>query len=347
MKNATQLGTRFSAIAALIAGMACSSHDGAAFGSNGSGGASAAGIVVGGQPAGGGGAPSSGGFATGETSPPPSSSSALFIMPPVQSSQCSDADISVLFVIDRSGSMNCNLPPITASADCEALSPPAKVDATQPSKWEVITQTLSQSFGELAMQDGAAHVRVGLAYFSIDGVCGASSTPAVPVDVATQAQLELMSQSLAKQKPNGGTPIVGATVLAYKELYQTLAVTGNAHVILITDGKDSCADYYAAQPSIGAGDQVARLITSEAPAAVNVGIKTWVIGAPGSEIARSTLSNLAIAGGTRRSDDCTPGSATDPTVGDCHYDMTTGDFQATLTTALQHILKVVTCQVVR
>ncbi|HVW28695.1 MAG TPA: vWA domain-containing protein [Polyangiaceae bacterium] len=345
MKNDTQLGIRFAAITAFIAGMACSSHDGAAFGSNGSGGVTGAGIVVGGQNAGSG-APSSGGAAAGETSPP-SASTGLFTVAPVQSSPCSNADISVLFVIDRSGSMNCNLPPITASADCEALSPPAKVDVTQPSKWEVITQTLSQSLGELAMQDGAAHVRVGLAYFSVDGVCGASSTPAVPVDVATRAQLDLMSQSLAKQKPNGGTPIVGATVLAYKELYQTLAVSGNAHVILITDGKDSCADYYAAQPSIGPGDQVARLITGEAPAALDVGIKTWVIGAPGSEIARSTLSNLAIAGGTRRSDDCVPGSATDPTVGDCHYDMTTGDFQATLTTALQHILKVVTCQVVR
>ena len=169
----------------------------------------------------------------------------------------------------------------------------------------------------------------------------------MPLDVATQAQLDRIGQALAKQTPRGGTPIVGATVLAYKHLYQTLGATGDAHVVLITDGKDSCGDYYAAQPSIGPGDQVARLIASEAPTALGAGIKTWVIGAPGSEVARSTLSSLAVAGGTRRTDDCTPGTATDPTVGDCHYDMTTGDFQSTLTTALRHILEVVTCRSIR
>jgi hypothetical protein len=310
---------------------------------------------VGGQPAGGDPSispPLSGGGTAGAGAPvptaePTSTAPGIFTMGPPRTDQCSTSDISVLFVIDRSGSMNCNLPPTTASADCEAMSPPAKVDATKPSKWDVISQTLSQSLAELGSFDSSVRVRAGLAFFSIDGICSVASTPAVPVDVTTQAHLDLMSQALAKQTPNGGTPLVGATVLAYKHLYQTLGVTGNAHVILITDGKDSCADYYGAQPSIGAGDQVARLIGNEAPSALNVGIKTWIIGAPGSEIARSTLSNLAIAGGTRRSDDCTPGSATDSTVGDCHYDMTTGDFQATLTTALQHILKVVTCQTIR
>jgi len=147
---------------------------------------------------------------------------------------CSDKEITVLFLIDRSGSMNCNLPPLTASTDCEKMAPPAKVDSTQPSKWEVIGQTLSGALGSLMPTDSVIQVRAGVTYFSVDGVCGATSTPAVPIQTVTAAQLDAIRQSVAKQTPNGGTPIVGATVLAYKELYQTLAVTGNAHVILIT-----------------------------------------------------------------------------------------------------------------
>jgi hypothetical protein len=260
---------------------------------------------------------------------------------------CSNQVVSVLFVIDRSGSMNCNLPPITASAACEAMSPPAKVDSTQPSKWEQIDQTLSVALGELIPKDPSIHVQAGLSYFSVDGVCGATSKPAVPVADATPAQLDLMRQSVAAQKPAGGTPIVGATMLGYRYLYQTLGVTGNAHVILITDGADSCADYYSSDPAIGPGDHVANLIATGAPEALGVGIQTWVIGAPGSEPARYTLSSLAIAGGTRRSTDCSPGTSADPTSGDCHYDMTKGDFQTALKTALDHIMAVVTCQQIR
>jgi hypothetical protein len=257
---------------------------------------------------------------------------------------CSDEPVSVLFVIDRSGSMNCNLPPITTSSACEAMSPPAKTDPTQPSKWEVIDQTLSAALDELVPQDPSIHVRAGVTYFSIDGVCGATSTPAVPVDDATPAHLDAIRSSMSAEKPAGGTPIVGATILGYKYLYQKLGVTGNAHVILITDGEDSCADYYASNPAIGSGDQVAALIATEAPKALSVGIKTWVVGAPGSEINRYTLSRLAIAGGTRRSSDCNPGTSSDPTSGDCHYDMTQGDFESALKTALDHIMAVVTCQ---
>ena len=50
---------------------------------------------------------------------------------------------NILFIIDRSGSMNCNLPPITASADCEAMA--AKKDPNSPSKWEVVRDALKKA----------------------------------------------------------------------------------------------------------------------------------------------------------------------------------------------------------
>lgn len=285
-----------------------------------------------------------GGASSVSTGGSPSGGSTFFAND-ASTNSCSDEVVSVLFVIDRSGSMNCNLPPITTSADCEAMSPPAKVDTTQASKWEVIDQTLSAALAQLIPADPSIHVRAGLSYFSVDGVCGAASTPAVPVADATTAQLDLMRQSVAAQKPRGGTPIVGATVLGYRYLYQTLGVTSNAHLILITDGADSCAGYYST--AVGAGDWVADLISNEAPLALGKGIQTWVIGAPGSEPARSMLSNLAVAGGTRRSSTCSPGTSSDPTSGDCHYDMTQGDFQTALKGALDQIMKIVTCEVIR
>jgi hypothetical protein len=257
---------------------------------------------------------------------------------------CRDHDISVLFLIDRSGSMNCNLPPITASAECEAMSPPAKVNQAEKSKWEVVSEVLGASLGLLVTADADIRVRAAATYFSVDGNCGATSTPSVPMGAVTDAQLGAIRDSVSAQKPAGGTPIVGGSVLAYKYLYQTLGVTGNAHVVLITDGADSCGSYYSSNSAIGPGDHIGDLIRVQAPKAAAYGIKTWVIGAPGSEPARATLSSLAIAGSTRRSDACVPGNASDPTVGDCHYDMTTGDFRTALEGALAHIMEVVTCR---
>ena len=112
-------------------------------------------------------------------------------------------------------------------------------------------------------------------------------------------------------------------------------------MILLTDGADSCKAAY--DVTVGPADHIAGLINVEAPKALRAGIKTWVIGAPGSEPARHMLSNLALAGGTARKD-CDPGTDSDPASGNCHYDMTSGDFQIALEEALKQIVAVVTCQ---
>jgi hypothetical protein len=130
-------------------------------------------------------------------------------------------------------------------------------------------------------------------------------------------------------------------MLAYKHIYQP-TFTGEGHVILLTDGADSCEAAYDA--TVGPADHIANLIDIEAPKALRVGIQTWVIGAPGSEPTRRMLSKLALAGGTARKD-CDPGSDSDSTSGNCHYDMTTGDFQVALEEALAQIVSIVTCQV--
>jgi hypothetical protein len=135
--------------------------------------------------------------------------------------------------------------------------------------------------------------------------------------------------------PGGGTPIVGATILAYKHMHElALAgkITGNEFIVLITDGAQSemCANPPACTDAASCVD---LLVNQEVPKAANagVGIRTFVIGVPGSEPARSVLSQIAKQGET-----APPGC--DPQQGNCHFDMTmVTDLGAALSTALAAI----------
>ncbi|HVW25764.1 MAG TPA: vWA domain-containing protein [Polyangiaceae bacterium] len=222
---------------------------------------------------------------------------------------------NILFIIDRSGSMNCNLPPITSSADCEMTA--AKKDPSSPSKWEVVRDALKQAITSLPATSSA-----GITYFSNDNMCGVQSKPNVDLAKLTQAQVDSLTASIDAVKPNGGTPIVGALMNAYKRLNPNQypdQPLGNKYVVLLTDGQESCSP-----------DAVSDLVNVEAPKAVSAYIKTFVVGVPGSEANRAVLSQLAFNAGTASSPTCDhSGSA--PDVGDCHFDMTK---EADLATAL-------------
>jgi hypothetical protein len=235
---------------------------------------------------------------------------------------------SLLFIMDRSGSMNCNLPPLTNSAACEAA--PQAVDPTQPTKWSVINGTMSAAFDRLATVPSAS---VGLGFFSIDDSCTVQSLPTVGIGPLTVPHMDGLKQAMRDVKPKGGTPIIGATILAYHHLQQEAQVSGNRFVVLVTDGTDSCVGKYP----VG-GDVVSRLLDIEMPKASKVNIRTFVIGAPGSESNRGFLSKMAFAGGTARDASCDHASA-DPAPGhECHFDMTrSSDFAKDLGDALQRI----------
>jgi hypothetical protein len=285
----------------------------------------------GGDPVGSGpGAGASGGTAAGEEE--------LFIPDFGEERRCGESDAVVLFVVDRSGSMNCNLPPITGSEACEAT--PVRADPTAPSKWEATTGTLSAAFDSL-IADGLT-VKAGLTYFSQDDECGVLSQPTVPVVDLAFGHIETMRTSLATTQPAGGTPLVGATVAAYKHLHQQLTEPGDRYVVLLTDGSDQCFSRYDA--ALGPQNWESVLLDVEMRKALSVNIRTFVIGAPGSESGRHFLSRMAMAGGTARPG-CDVGGA--PDQGDCHYDMTTGDFTAALAGALSEITGIVTCGIVR
>ena len=234
---------------------------------------------------------------------------------------------NMLFVIDRSGSMNCNPPPTTASPACELE--PTRADPAQPNKWEITQAALKAAFARLPASTG-----VGLSFFSVDDVCGVNSMPSVPIAELVPAQLSLLGQTLDSTQPGGGTPLVGATILAYKHLH-TRALSGqrsgNDVVVLLTDGEQSeqCGSARCATTA----ECIQLLLHDEVPKSASPGadIRTFVIGAPGSEPARAMLSQMAIEGHTAR-----PGC--DPAADDCHLDMTKqSDFSAALSEALASI----------
>jgi hypothetical protein len=102
-------------------------------------------------------------------------------------------------------------------------------------------------------------------------------------------------------------------------------------VVLITDGTPTyslgCVGTGRIQDPVDPGPLV-----SEAASALSEGVRTFVIGSPGSEDARQSLSRMAEAGGTAR-DGC---SHAGPHY--CHFDMTQEtDLEAGLATTLEAI----------
>jgi hypothetical protein len=235
---------------------------------------------------------------------------------------------NLLFVLDRSGSMNCNPPPTTKSEACEAK--PERADAKSASKWEITRDALNAAFQLLP-----ASASVGLSYFSNDDECGVNSTPSVALGKLDTTQLSALKASLDEVKPKGGTPIVGATILAYKHLHALALdhkLDGNSFVVLLTDGQqsDQCSDPDQCSDAQACTD---LLTQHEVPKAAGPGadIRTFVIGAPGSEPARAVLSQIALKGGTAP-------AGCDAAAGECHFDMTRqSNFASALTRALTAI----------
>jgi len=231
-----------------------------------------------------------------------------------------------LFIIDHSGSMNCNLPEDGQSnADCDAF--PVRRFTDRPTKWELTLSALQSTLNALA---STGRVRVALSAFPVEGsACTVVTVPQLPfVDLAPET-VEDITAGLELLVPYGNTPLVGATILGYQYLLDEMrlnALSGDSFVVLVTDGRETCSP-----------TEVDKLLKTDAPTALEkLGVRTYVIGVPGSEQAREFLSNLAEAGGTVRSADCYYGPL--DTDGNCHFDMTTStNFGTDLVESLSQI----------
>ncbi|MFO0760744.1 MAG: vWA domain-containing protein [Byssovorax sp.] len=227
---------------------------------------------------------------------------------------------NILFVIDRSGSMNCNPPPLQTSPQCE-LSPKPKFPA-KPTKWDIVRDALKSAVA--AMPSTA---RVGVSYFNNDDFCGVAQAPAVELGPIDMMHLAAIDASIDAVVPKGATPIIGGVTLGYAHMFYDDLAVGNDFVVLLTDGAETCAP-----------ELKETMIAQTVPDALSANIRTFVIGAPGSEPARAFLSQIAFAGGTAKDPACIH-DAMPEDKGDCHFDMTDPnlDFATSLAAALDKI----------
>jgi hypothetical protein len=220
---------------------------------------------------------------------------------------------NILFLIDRTGSMNCNAPPTQTSANCN--NNPTKVKPNEPSKWEITRDALSQAIQGLEASNPLPSI--GIMYFNSDDFCGIPSQPNVEVgplngNASNDPKLNALQLSLNGVVPKGETPIIGSTMSAFQYMHSHEAdFTGNRFVVLLTDGAETCDTRPGSKEF---------LIQKAGEAANLVNIRTFVLGAPGSEEERGFLSAIAHAGGTASSPTCDH-DLTSPN-GNCHMDMT-------------------------
>lgn len=241
---------------------------------------------------------------------------------------------NLLFVVDKSGSMNCNAPP----SDNECLLPEKKVD-NEPSKWQSTHAALvgtddpdteRNEQGLFRQLSGDLGLSAGLITFPVDSRCailprGDLTTDIAPLDAA---QVEALDSALTLV-PEGETPLAGAAIRGLDVLRERLVsgeLTGNSYLVLMTDGVETC--------QAAALDDLKEYV----PIALwGFDIRTYVIGAPGSEGSRALLSQIAHLGGTSRTASCQHESEA-ATEGDCHIDLTESqDFSGDLAQVFQEL----------
>jgi hypothetical protein len=152
-----------------------------------------------------------------------------------------------------------------------------------------------------------------------------------PLGAANSAARAALQSSLMQANTGSGTPTHDAYAYALENGIQAYQSSVNKFMLLITDGQPTFS-----QGCVGTGNVTDPVDEQPIAAAREDGIRTFVIGSPGSERnessgadARPWLSRAAKAGGTD-----SPGCAdTGPDF--CHLDMTEdADFAAALTAGL-------------
>jgi hypothetical protein len=200
------------------------------------------------------------------------------------------------------------------------------------SKWEETRDALGNAVSLMP-----ATTRLGLVFYP-DVAVGADECFDNQADVAAELlgadgsdHRDRVERAFSNQDPGGSTPTHDAYRYALAELAGAQG-TGARFLVLITDGTPTYALGCEGSGTPADPADPTPLIP-EAAAALGRGMKTFVIGSPGSEDARRSLSQMAQAGGTAKADCSHDG---DPAF--CHFDMTEQeDFATGLRDALSSI----------
>ncbi len=164
--------------------------------------------------------------------------------------------------------------------------------------------------------------------------------PIAPLGAQGSNQRDTLDQSLDDAETNGYTPTHDAYKYALESSLQTYQTQANRFMLLITDGAPTMALGCIGEMGGGGGggmvvDQPTQPIIDEVAKASAAGIKTFIIGSPGSEESssgddkRPWLSEAAQVGGTA------PAGCSNDGPNYCHMDMTQAeDFSQALVDGL-------------
>jgi hypothetical protein len=218
-----------------------------------------------------------------------------------------------------------------------------------PSKWEITRDALRTALDSLP-----DNTSLGLLYYP--GMSTSAGEPEdeprdvsecvdtdgiIPIDLLegdNSAQREALDDSLSDTDPAGSTPTHDAYRFAYENGMVPYRGGGNRFMLLITDGAPTFG-LQCTGSGLPGGNTPTQPIIDEVFRVREEGVRSFLIGSPGSESARDWMSEAAILGGTARSG-C---SVTGPEY--CHIDLTEeSDFSAALNAALARILgQIVSC----
>jgi hypothetical protein len=212
-------------------------------------------------------------------------------------------------VVDTSGSMD--WPPGWEPVNLDDSKPPGAT------KWEITRDAL-----EIAVDSLDAGTALGANFFPAttdkdpDSVCLRNEVglPIAALGTAASKQRAAWVSALDAVEPNGATPTEGAYLYGLDLLGKT-KLSGNQFILLITDGTPTCT--LDCQCNDGNVAVDSGPLIDDAKQALTSGIRTFVIGSPGSENTRSVLSAIAREGGTGTS------GCSDDGPDYCHLDMTT------------------------
>lgn len=228
-----------------------------------------------------------------------------------QSAGAESAPTVLSLLVDTSGSMDENAP------------------GARGSKWTVTRSAVLDALGDMPEDTS-----VGVIFYP--NVASNNSQPCIRRQTAVgigelagnnSQQRQRISRAFQNQRPSGGTPTHDAYEYAVSDMSDSRAV-GERFVVLITDGIPTYSFGCVGDGQADNPVDSAPLVTAARDAAAR-GVRTFVIGSPGSEDARSSLSRMAEAGGTGTAG-C---SHSGPNY--CHFDMTRErDLGAGLTNAL-------------
>jgi hypothetical protein len=215
-----------------------------------------------------------------------------------------------------------------------------------PTKWESTRDALKSVISTLPDT-----IAVGLFFFP-NMANQASSTPSAldqcvntkagtAPSLLTDTQRASLIAALDATSPNGWTPTHGAYQHALESELLPTTLSGDKYILLITDGEPTLRLDCTSQGNVGAAGPnpvETQPIIDNIASALQDGVRTYLIGSPGSEDGRTWMSQAAIEGGTAAAGCKVMGPPY------CHLDMTTAtDFGAALEAGLTKVTGSIAC----